>query len=381
MVTESKLRISPDTAAAEPDYAGMWSSSRSVRADKLEWLLPGFISANSLTVLEGDPGTGKSTLLAALVASVTTGKSWLGRKKTEPRNVLWLSKDESYSALLRPRLLAAGVDIDRVHHVEEGVNGAPKRITIDGSMGFIAGSVAAFDAALLIIEPLLSFVSSTLSPNSPTDMRLVLDPLQQVMMDRKCTAIVTRILRKNRQGDPLNHGQGTSEIAAIARSVVLLQWPDRDCPRRIMRRLKSYAPSSTPPIGYEVVTSAGTSVLQGAHPLSRVEDEQSEEITDKGERGAREDAKALLRKLLATEWVRTSVLRAAADDAMITPATLRRAREDLKVQTRQTADAAGSFHEWGPPETGWQVGGGVAQSGEHVGGATKKTRKKAGKKA
>ncbi len=71
--------------------------------------------------MEGDPGLGKSLVVADLAATVSTG----GKMPDQAPlgilgNVLLISGEDAQSTVLRPRLEAHGADLDRVAFWPEG---------------------------------------------------------------------------------------------------------------------------------------------------------------------------------------------------------------------------------------------------------------------
>jgi hypothetical protein len=80
-----------------------------VRAEPVEWLWPERIPLGAITVLAGDPGLGKSSLSIDLAARLSRGV--LGGK---PGNVLMLTAEDPLAQVVRPRLEAAGADLDRI---------------------------------------------------------------------------------------------------------------------------------------------------------------------------------------------------------------------------------------------------------------------------
>ncbi|BCQ08246.1 DNA repair protein RadA [Mycobacterium heckeshornense] len=90
-----------------------------VQPQRIEWLWPGRIPLGKLTILDGDPGVGKSTLALAIVAHVTTGRPWPdGTACSHTGSVLLMSAEDGVADTIRPRLDAAGADPAKVHAIE-----------------------------------------------------------------------------------------------------------------------------------------------------------------------------------------------------------------------------------------------------------------------
>src|SRR5262245_16881935 len=98
-----------------------------VTIDKVEahdtlWLWPGRVPAAAVTIVEGDPSAGKSTLLSALAAAVTTGRPWIDRPGHLGAGVLWLTSEEDPGSTIRQRLVADKASLDLVRVLDTSDN-------------------------------------------------------------------------------------------------------------------------------------------------------------------------------------------------------------------------------------------------------------------
>jgi stage III sporulation protein SpoIIIAA len=100
-----------------------------VKVERVSWLWQDRIPLGKLTVLEGHPGTGKSTFTIELAACVTTGTALLDGPQLPPADVLILTAEDGLADTVRPRLEAAKGDATRVH-VVDGI------VTDDGGLDF-----------------------------------------------------------------------------------------------------------------------------------------------------------------------------------------------------------------------------------------------------
>lgn len=373
-------RVACKPAQPAEDVRERWQRGDKVKARKLEWLLPGRMIVGSLAVVEGETDVGKSTFIAALVASVTTGRPWLGRPKSTPRNVLWISNEEDFASLVRPRLESAGADVTRVLPPAEDEHDEPMRIMLPDSLSFLRESISALDVAVVVIEPLASALAPTIDLNQTVSIRSVLDPLQKIAIATRCTFIVTRGLRKDKSGPRLSHGVGSAGIADTARSVMVIDAPDPLKADRIARVLKCKRAKRTPALSYKIVDNGQGPVMSEMAEMSQGADIEADSGMMPGERSVRADARNILRNLLEKGWVRCSVIKAACEDAMVSLQTMRRAYEELGIQTRQKRDDAGSFWEWGAPEGGMKADPPSPGTPDYVGKRVRKKAKKAEKK-
>lgn len=122
----------------------------------MRWLVPGVIPLRTSTLVAGQSGLGKSTYLLALAAQVTRGDLDGG-----PSSAIIISYEDTPEEILRPRLEAAGADLDRVFEIlitpEEG--GA---IILPRDLDRLESEVEATSARLLIVDPVLASIDVSL---------------------------------------------------------------------------------------------------------------------------------------------------------------------------------------------------------------------------
>jgi putative DNA primase/helicase len=354
-VTARKLRVAQTEEDSTQSGPSLWQTADVGSAQKPNWLLPNRILSNGLCILEGDPSSGKSVFLAHLAAAVTTGKKWWDRPKQQPADVLWLTGEEDALTHVRPRLAAAKADMRRVHWPARDADGQTKPFYFPQHTHLLQDAITQLGLSLIIIEPLVSFVAPELSLSAEGPARSVVDPLNRLAIATGCCVIVTRGLRKDRTGPRLTHGSGHGTIGHTARSVILIERPDPDRERRVLRSVK-YGMCSVRPSAVEYTLEArdGAPVMVGLRNLEGQTDDGAADL-DGGDREVRTAARELLRNLLATEYVPSKIVLAIAHDSLIGERTLRKAKADLQVHDRWNKTGPTLFHEWGPPLSGWDA--------------------------
>jgi archaellum biogenesis ATPase FlaH len=322
----------------------------------LDWLWPGYIPAGMLAILDGDPGLGKSLLTLDLVARVTRGWAMPGQPPSlasKPRGGVVLSAEDDLARTILPRLIAAGADVHRVAVValrEHGTTREPVICLED--LSAVEQAIAEVDAAILVIDPLVAFLSDTVNANRDQDVRRSLSLLAD-LAERTGTAVVAvRHLRKSGADNPIYRGGGSIGIIGAAREGLLVA-RDPDDPtreRRIIAVTKSNLGPLPSSLAFTVVVAPGES-----HPNIAWQGETTHQAADllatvdEDERGASDEAEDFLRELLAAGSVPAREVQREARAAGIAPRTLERAKGRLGVKSTRPDGFTGPWF-WTLPE-------------------------------
>ena len=190
----------------------------------MKWLWPGRIPFGKITVLDGDPGTGKSLITIDLAARASRGLAMPDDTRSDlggPCGVLFLSAEDDPADTIRPRLDAANADVARVR-ILTGVrvrNGQRMPTVLD--LHAIEVAVAETAAKFVVIDPLMAHLAATDS-HRDQDVRGVLAPLAALAARHGVALLVVRHLNKSGRGHPLYRGGGSIGIVGAARSALLV---------------------------------------------------------------------------------------------------------------------------------------------------------------
>lgn len=353
-MTRPKLQVVEQSDEPQQETVdSQWESAARVKRQPVNWLVPGRILAGTVAVLEGHKGVGKSSLCCALVAAITRGKAFVGRKKMPKGAVLWSPGEEDAATVVRPRLEAAGADLDRVHFPAANELGVRRRMMLPGCCAYLRSAIDHYGATMCILDPLSSHVPPEMDLRSDQSIHQVLDPVADLAYSTGCTVVITRNLVKAQGVDRLHAGLGGAAVGGVARSVLVIDQPDRKLSRRVLRVVVcNLSPHGTPAIEYHL-EDKGWPVVAKLREVPSDQDDEAADLLDASERDVRADARILLRRLLGNEWVSVSCIRSEADNASISERTLRSAKTELGVQSRRVGTSTPAHWEWGPPKGGW----------------------------
>lgn len=218
-----------------------------VVAQRVEWLWPGRLPLGKVGILDGDPGLGKSTITLDLCARVSQGRGMPdGQKLGGPRSCLVISAEDGVADTVRPRLEAAGADLERILFFDRVSDYDEKNdVHFDRPLEFpkdlplVQQIVEDNDVALAIIDPLLAFLGIKTDSHRDQDVRRVLYPLAKMAETARCAVLCLRHLNKAAGANPLYRGGGSIGFIGAARIGLLVAPDPQDDKRRVLAVAKS----------------------------------------------------------------------------------------------------------------------------------------------
>ena len=204
-------------------------SSRTV-----EWLWYPYIPYGKITILQGDPGEGKSTMMLQLAALITAGKAMPdGSGDKVPGNVIYQAAEDGIEDTIKPRLLAAGADCGRIAFLENGEN----PITLDDER--LEQAIKDTQAKLLVIDPLQAYLGVDNDMQRSNSTRSVFGRLAKVAERTGCAVVLIGHMNKSSRTKGIYRGLGSIDIAAVARSILLVGRDSSNPYYRIMIQIKN----------------------------------------------------------------------------------------------------------------------------------------------
>ena len=219
-----------------------------VAEKSVEWIWEDLIPIGELTIIEGDPGTNKSSLCCDLAARLTQGIAMPHTTaKGRPRKggALFLIGEDSIAKTVVPRLQAAGADLNKI-----GVLGD---VAIPGDLDRIEKAIRKCGAKVLVIDTITDFVSSYLLSNQA--VRKALRPLRELAERMQVAVVLLRHFNKKSSGKSLLRGGGSVAITGVARSQLKLYKHPEDEHLRVLVQDKSNLGPLSPALLFEVATT------------------------------------------------------------------------------------------------------------------------------
>lgn len=206
-----------------------------VSSKEVDWLWYPYIPYGKITILQGDPGEGKSTMMMQLAALITTGKAMPdGSGDKIPGNVIYQAAEDGIEDTIKPRLEAAGADCSRIAFLEQ-----PDEEPILLNDTRLAQAIEGTQAKLLVIDPLQAYLRMDSEMQRTNSVRSVLTNLAKVAERTGCAVVLIGHMNKRNRTKGIYRGLGSIDIAAVARSILLVG-RDRNIPHyRVMLQIKN----------------------------------------------------------------------------------------------------------------------------------------------
>lgn len=197
----------------------------SVTPRAIDYIWPGRLARGMISLWDGDPGSLKTTAAMDIAARITRGAGMPGQpgdgiSDTLPRRgVVLMTAEDSLDQIVYPRMKVAGADLSRVGIVVKRTVDTPygPLPSLPEDIEGIELRVAASAADLVVIDPVMSYLSGDLDSNSDQDVRAALAPLGAMCARQNCALIIIRHLNKNSSASSLYRGSGSIGITGIAR--------------------------------------------------------------------------------------------------------------------------------------------------------------------
>ena len=219
-----------------------------VELTPVDWLWKPYLPFGKLSVLQGNPGEGKTYFAMHLAAACTNGKLLPNMERLEPFNVIiYQTAEDGLGDTVKPRLIEAGADLDRVLVIDD----SDVQLTLSDER--IEKAIIENNAKLVIIDPIQAYLGADVDMNRANEVRPIFMRLGQVAQRTGCAILLIGHLNKAAGMQSLQRGLGSIDIAAAVRSVMFIGKLKHDPTMRILTHEKS----SLAPPGVSLAFSLG----------------------------------------------------------------------------------------------------------------------------
>uniref|UniRef100_E6PBZ7 AAA+ ATPase domain-containing protein n=1 Tax=mine drainage metagenome TaxID=410659 RepID=E6PBZ7_9ZZZZ len=338
--------IPADGSGERPERSLFTVRLDTVQPERVEWLWRARIPLSKVSLLVGDPGSGKSFASLALAGAVTAGIALPDSDAAEPANVVAYNAEDGLEDTVRPRAELCGVELSRFHAIEgmRDADGRPRPFGLSDIQRLAEFMEKLGDVRLVIIDPIASLLAGVDS-HRDTEVRASLQVLVELAKQTRAAVLVIMHLRKAGAERAVYRVGGSIAFAGLARSILLAGINPEDG-RRAIVPIKQNLASPVDPIEYRL-DAEGRFWWEKAAPeltADRLLAGQSTRPTS-----AVDAASQFLADCLADGERAADEVRRLANEVGISDSTLRRAKAALKVRADRTGFAKEGRWFWSLP--------------------------------
>lgn len=218
-----------------------------VPVEEVEWLWYPYIPFGKLTIIHGDGGEGKTTLILQLAALLSRGEKLpCDSTEREPIKVIYQTAEDGLGDTIKPRLLAGNADCSQIKVIDES------EATLTMLDERIEKAIVETGARALILDPVQAYIGAKVDMNRANEVRAVLSQLGRIAGQYRCAIILVGHLNKV-QGNKSNYrGLGSIDFQATARSVLIVGRLKDNPQIRVMVQDKSSLAPEGEPIAFEL---------------------------------------------------------------------------------------------------------------------------------
>ena len=184
--------------------------------EDIEWLIYPFIPYGKITIIQGDPGEGKTTLVLQIIARLTKGEAIINEKAKQPINVIYQTAEDGLGDTIKPRLLSADADCSKVLVIDD------KDTPLTMRDVRLEQAIVETKAKLVVLDPIQGFLGADVDMHRANKIRPVMKHIAELADKYKCAIILIGHMNKCSMGKSTYRGLGSIDFQAAARSVLIV---------------------------------------------------------------------------------------------------------------------------------------------------------------
>lgn len=303
-----------------------------VEVKKIDWLLYPFIPFGKVTIVQGDPGEGKTTMVLQIIAKLTKGEAVLPSGSDEPAleaktvdlepvNVIHQTAEDGLGDTIKPRLLSAGADCSRVMVIDDN----DQALTMMDAR--LEEAIIKTKARLVVLDPIQAFLGAAVDMHRANEIRPLMKRVAVLAEKYHCAIILIGHMNKNSNGKSSYRGLGSIDFQAAARSVLIVGRIKDEPEIRVVCHVKSSLAPEGKSIAFRLDKDTGFEWI-GEYDIS------ADDLLSGDNRGKKiHAAKEFLQEVLASGSVAQTKVAEEAESRGIKKKTLWNAKKELEINS------------------------------------------------
>ena len=303
-----------------------------VEIEKIDWLLYPFIPFGKVTIVQGDPGEGKTTMVLQIIAKLTKGEAVLPSDSDEPAleaktvdlepvNVIYQTAEDGLGDTIKPRLLSAGADCSRVMVIDDN----DQALTMMDAR--LEEAIIRTKARLVVLDPIQGFLGAAVDMHRANEIRPLMKRIAVLAEKYHCAIILIGHMNKNSNGKSSYRGLGSIDFQAAARSVLIVGRIKDEPEIRVVCHVKSSLAPEGKSIAFRLDKDTGFEWI-GEYDIS------ADDLLSGDNRGQKiHEAKEFLKEILVSGSVAQTKVAEEAESRGIKKKTLWNAKKELEIES------------------------------------------------
>ena len=252
---------------------GIISLYSEVKTTPINWLWYPFFAIGKISLLQGDPGDGKSTMMLRLIAEISNGGTTPdGQSLVRPQRVLYQCSEDGVADTIKPRLEVCGADCRNIAFINEEIYGG---LTLDDER--LRQAIIEFRPRLVVIDPIQAYIGSDSDLQIAGRARKLMSRLGMWASTYDCAIVLIGHLNKKEGTKGLYRSLGSIDVVAAARSVLQVEHHSDNPDVRIVRQIKNSLGPSGGEICFEINPETGFKWLEPGKQIEALMPETVEE--------------------------------------------------------------------------------------------------------
>ena len=294
-----------------------------VVSKEVEWLWYPYIPYGKITIIEGDPGEGKTTLVLKLAAALSMGLPLPcdDDKEYEPIHIIYQTAEDGLGDTIKPRLLAAGADCSKVLVIDD----SDQPLTMADVR--LEEAIVQTKAKMVVLDPIQGFLGADVDMHRANEIRPLMKRIAVLSEKYHCAVILIGHMNKNSNGKSSYRGLGSIDFQAAARSVLIVGRVKDEPEVRVVCHTKSSLAPEGMSIAFRLDKNNGFEWI-GEYDIS------ADELLNGDGRGQKsQKAKEFLLEILANGGMAQKKIAEEAEGRGIKGKTLWNAKRELEIDS------------------------------------------------
>lgn len=292
-----------------------------VKCENVEWLLYPYIPYGKITIIQGDPGEGKTTLILQIIARLTMGEGVIDEEAKPPVNIIYQTAEDGLGDTIKPRLMSAGADCSKVLVIDDS------KVPLTMLDTRLENAIKQTNARLVVLDPIQGFLGANVDMHRANEIRPVMKHIAVLAETYHCAIVLIGHMNKCSVGKSAYRGLGSIDFQAAARSVLLVGRVKDEPEIRVVCQIKNSLAPEAKSIAFRLGEENGFEWI-GEYNIT------ADDLLTGNTKGSRQKAAMeFLKNLLENGRMAQTEIAILADEQGIKRKTLQNAKEALSVKS------------------------------------------------